>query len=208
MIAIDDFIDQFSTVFSSVKELDPWMITQNLPATVQLMIRDLDDSYVVQNGIAIHRTAIVEMGAVLKPPIILAENSFVGAHAYLRGGVYVGSGSRIGPGCELKSSLILAHTASAHFNFIGDSIIGNNVNFEAGSVIANHFNEKNGSDKLIRVRYQNTAIETNMVKFGALVGDGSRIGANAVLSPGTILPRQSIVKRLELVDQQAIRQLS
>ncbi|MDZ7614087.1 MAG: hypothetical protein U5K51_10655 [Flavobacteriaceae bacterium] len=44
-------------------------------------------------------------------------------------------------------------------------------------------------------------IQTNTEKFGSLVGDGCKIGANAVLSPGTILSKNTVVKRLELVDQ-------
>jgi len=85
------------------------------------------------------------------------------------------------------------------FNFIGDSIIGSDVNFEAGSITANHFNERN--DKRIFIKHNSDLIETNSTKFGSLVGDGSKVGANAVLSPGTILPKNTLVKRLELVDQ-------
>jgi hypothetical protein len=47
----------------------------------------------------------------------------------------------------------------------------------------------------------NKKINTGIEKFGALVGDYSKIGANAVLSPGTILPPKSIVKRLSLIEQ-------
>src|SRR5690606_7722925 len=99
----------------------------------------------------------------------------------------------------IKSSLIFSHSAIAHFNFIGDSIIGHGVNFEAGAVIANHYNER--KDKMIRIKHNEAIIETGVVKFGALAGDDSRIGANAVLSPGTILLPGSVVKRLELVEQ-------
>ncbi|MBK5278418.1 MAG: LpxA family transferase, partial [Bacteroidia bacterium] len=87
----------------------------------------------------------------------------------------------------------------AHFNFIGDSIVGSNINFEAGSITANHFNER--ESKNISVLMNGQRVDTKQQKFGALVGDGSKIGANAVLSPGTILEPSSIVRRLELVDQ-------
>lgn len=64
--------------------------------------------------------------------------------------------------------------------------VGVRVNVEAGAVVCNFRNEDAGSPRM---------------KFGALVGDDSRIGANAVLAPGTILIRRTIVARLTLVDQ-------
>jgi NDP-sugar pyrophosphorylase family protein len=142
---------------------------------------------------------IIESGVVIKSPAIISEHCFIGAHAYLRGGVHLGSSVRIGPGCEIKSSLIFSQSTIAHFNFIGDSIIGSHVNFEAGAVTANHYNER--TNKRIFALYLSKAIDTKVEKFGALVGDFSKIGANAVLSPGTILAPDSVVKRLELVEQ-------
>ena len=63
----------------------------------------------------------------------------------------------------------------------------------------NHYNER--TDKRIRLSFKNQIIDTGLEKFGALIGDNSRIGANAVLSPGTILKKDSVVKRLELIEQ-------
>jgi bifunctional N-acetylglucosamine-1-phosphate-uridyltransferase/glucosamine-1-phosphate-acetyltransferase GlmU-like protein len=127
------------------------------------------------------------------------ENCFVGAHSYFREGVYLGESVKVGASCEIKSSFIGARSSIAHFNYIGNSIIGQDVNFEAGSIAANHYNER--ISKRIRVKYRSEIIDTASEKFGALVGDHARIGANAVLSPGTILEKNSIVKRLELVEQ-------
>ena len=200
MIQVDDFIDIFSASFPSLQGLQPWHITQNLSPIISEMINSLDLNYRVDNGIALHSTAIIEEGSVLKPPLIISANCFIGAHAYLRGGVFLGSNVKIGTGCEIKSSIIFPNSSIAHFNFIGDSIIGTHVNFEAGSITANHFNER--GDKSISVFYRNDIIRTGSEKFGSLVGDRSKIGANAVLSPGTILGPDSVVKRLELIDQQ------
>ena len=88
---------------------------------------------------------------------------------------------------------------AAHLNFIGDSIIGSEVNLEAGSMVANYRNEL--SDKAIRIVHANRVIDTGVDKFGALIGDGTRIGANAVVAPGAILDRDARVPRLGLVDQ-------
>ena len=200
MITIADFIKEFYIVFAERKNLQPWEITGNLPDILKDIISHLGNDYKIENGVAIHKTAIVEHGVTLKPPVIIGEHCFVGANAYLRGGVYLGKAVIVGPGCEIKTSIIFDKSTVAHFNFIGDSIIGSNVNIEAGAVTANHHNDR--QDKIIFVSYNSSIVNTRSEKFGALVGDDSKIGANAVLSPGTILKPGSVVKRLELIDQQ------
>jgi UDP-N-acetylglucosamine diphosphorylase / glucose-1-phosphate thymidylyltransferase / UDP-N-acetylgalactosamine diphosphorylase / glucosamine-1-phosphate N-acetyltransferase / galactosamine-1-phosphate N-acetyltransferase len=139
-------------------------------------------------------------GAILKGPLILGPRYFVASGAYLRGGNWVDQDCIFGPGAELKSSFMFGGSKLAHFNFVGDSILGTNVNLEAGSVICNYRNER--PHKEILVRNGGTLQRTGCEKFGALVGDGSRIGANAVLAPGALLPKASIVRRTELCDQE------
>ena len=200
MTAITTYIAHFYTLFPDQKGVPPWEITPSISSLITKKILDLNtDDYAITGRIAIHRTAVIENGAILKGPLIISGNCFVASHAYLRGGVFLGEGVRIGPGSEIKSSIIGNHSAMAHFNFIGDSIIGEHVNFEAGALIANHYNER--SDKTIWVQVNGSRTNTGSIKFGALVGDNSNIGANAVLSPGTLLPMESVVKRLELIEQ-------
>lgn len=199
MIDLNAFIDNFKQNFPEHATLLPWEITNNLKEILYKMISGLGEEYNIQDGIAIHKTATIENGVVLKQPVIVGENCFIGANAYFREGVYLDTAVKIGPGCEIKNSIICSGTAIAHFNYIGNSIIGRKVNFEAGSIAANHYNER--AVKNISVLYNGQVIDTQSDKFGSLVGDDSRIGANAVLSPGTILAKKSIVKRLELVEQ-------
>jgi bifunctional N-acetylglucosamine-1-phosphate-uridyltransferase/glucosamine-1-phosphate-acetyltransferase GlmU-like protein len=89
----------------------------------------------------------------------------------------------------------------AHFNFVGDSILGCEVNLEAGAIIANYRNEQN--EPAISFTHKGQLIDTGVIKFGALVGDRARIGANAVIAPGAILAPATIVSRLALIDQRA-----
>ncbi len=199
MINIEEFANRFYDIFPALKGIQPWEITRTLPEILQRIIVNLNEEFQVRNGIAIHNTAVIEQNVTLKSPVFIGKNCFIGANAYLRGGVYIGDSTSIGPGSEIKSSIICGYSSLAHFNFIGDSIIGSNVNFEAGSVTANHYNER--ENKNIFVLHKAKIISTGCHKFGSLVGDHTKIGANAVLSPGTFLQPGSIVKRLELVEQ-------
>lgn len=199
MMLIDRYIQGFQNIFLQEASLQPWQITDSLEEIILRKLRDLGEDYGIDNNIAVHKTAIIEKGAMLKGSIIISENCFIGANAYLRGPLFLGSSVKIGPNSEIKQSIVFSNSAIAHFNYVGNSILGRNVNLEAGSICANHYNER--QDKTIIVSLGSQLIDTKTTKFGSLVGDNSRIGANAVLSPGTILDQNSIIKRLELVEQ-------
>ena len=173
---IDHFIEDFSKTFSDLSTSEPWKITNDLKTIIEKMILNLGDDYIIQDNIAIHKSATIENNVTIKKPAIIGENCYIGANAYFREGVYLDQSVKIGPGCEIKNSIICSGTAIAHFNYIGNSIIGRNINFEAGSIAANHYNER--VNKKISVLYNNKIIETNSDKFGSLVGDNSRVGAN------------------------------
>lgn len=199
LIRLNDLIERFSFVLPGHLNKTPWEIIDNLESVVMSLIATCKDDYLIREDIAVHRSAIVEQNVVMKGPAIVGQNVTIGANAYLRGPLLLDSSVHIGAGCEIKQSIIFSHTAVAHFNYIGNSIIGSYVNFEAGSVAANHYNER--EDKIISVMVGSTLINTGVKKFGSLVGDDCKIGANAVLSPGTILNPGTVVKRLELIEQ-------
>lgn len=199
MIKISSYIRQFNTVFDVAEKEAPWNLTTNISRILIDKIGTLGPDYKIFNDVAIHKTVTIDSYAILKGPAIISPGCFIGAHSCLRGGVFLDEKVSIGPACEVKTSFIFGNSSLGHFNFVGDSLIGAFVNLEAGAVIANHYNER--LDKAIRVVVNGKSYDTVVEKFGALVGDHCKIGANAVLSPGTLLPANSIVKRLELVDQ-------
>lgn len=123
----------------------------------------------------------------------------IAAGSLIRGGCCLGNDCVVGPGAELKTSILFSGSKLAHFNFVGDSILGSDVNLEAGSVIANYRNEL--ADPRLRICLNGEIIETEILKFGGLIGDRCRIGANAVVAPGSIIAPATAVPRLGLVDQ-------
>lgn len=184
----------------ALPDIAPWDLCTDVIAVVERGIENLLARYIRRApGIAVHDSATVEGGAVLKAPCIIGENCFVASGAYLRGGVWLDRNVILGPSVEVKSSLIGDGSKAAHFNFVGDSIVGRDVNIEAGAIVANYRNER--ADKEIVCFDGERLIRTGRDKFGSLIGDGCRIGANAVLAPGTILKPATVVPRLALVDQ-------
>lgn len=177
----------------------PWALTTNAPNIVRQLIATCGDGYAINGDIAIHSSATIEPGAAIKGPAIIGPECFIASTALIRGGCWLERNCIIGPAAELKTSFVFAGSKLAHLNFVGDTILGADVNIEAGAMIANYRNER--VDKRIIIAIANSVTDTGVEKFGAIVGDGSRIGANAVIAPGALLAPYTIVPRLGLIDQ-------
>jgi UDP-N-acetylglucosamine diphosphorylase / glucose-1-phosphate thymidylyltransferase / UDP-N-acetylgalactosamine diphosphorylase / glucosamine-1-phosphate N-acetyltransferase / galactosamine-1-phosphate N-acetyltransferase len=200
-VRIDDYAASFYSRFPFLDpSMLPWQVTAQLPSIFERLAGSLSTSHFRNvKGVLVHSAATIEAGAIVKPPAVISEGCFIAATAYLRGGIFLDRSVIIGSGCELKSTVVMSGTTLAHFNFVGNSIIGSDVNLEAGVVVANHWNERR--DHQISVYVGAQEIRTGVDKFGALIGDHCRLGANAVLSPGTVLEPSSIVGRLALINQ-------
>lgn len=192
-------VSRWDTSHLGACEHEPWHVVAELETLIRNAMAELTDGYVERGGFAVHSSATIEQGVVLKGAGIIGPRCYVAAGAYLRDGVLLAEDCIVGPSSELKSSVILSGSKLAHLNFVGDSIIGSDVNIEAGAMVANYRNELD--DKAIRIEHDGRTIDTGVTKFGALIGDGTRIGANAVIAPGAILAPGSRVGRLQLVDQ-------
>ena len=179
--------------------MPPWRLISSIEPLIASRIPGLGRDYRIEGDIAVHETARIEEDAIVKGPAIIGPSCFIAATAYVRGGVFLDEGCIIGPAAELKSSLVFKGAKLAHLNFVGDSILGENVNCEAGSIVANYRNEL--ADKRIRIAFEGRIIDTRVEKFGALIGDHARLGANAVIAPGALILPGTVVPRLGLVDQ-------
>lgn len=177
----------------------PWALTSSASDALRRAIGALGSDYVIQNEVAVHATATVEFGAVVKGPGIIGPHAFVAATAYLRGGVFLDQGCIIGLACEIKTVFMFADSKVAHLSFVGNSILGSGVNIEAGAIVANYRNEMD--DKRIRIVCDGRTIDTGVEKFGALIGDKTKIGANATIAPGALIAPGSKIARLSRVDQ-------
>ena len=132
---------------------------------------------------------VVEDGAMIKGPAIIGKNCQIRHNAYIRENVIIGDGCMVGNSCELKNVLLFNNAQVTHFNYVGDSVLGHKVHLGAGVKVSNY--------KLIPgnivVEVDGKPFDTGLLKFGALLGDSCEIGCNAVLNPGSIIGRKSVV---------------
>lgn len=149
----------------------------------------LPGAYLVNDKILIGSNTIIEPGAFVRGPVVIGDNTEIRQGAYVRGDCIIGSECVVGHTTEMKSSVMLDGAKAGHFAYIGDSILGSQVNLGAGTKLAN----LKMIPGTVVVRSGGDQIDTGRRKIGAILGDGTETGCNSVTSPGTLLGPKSIV---------------
>jgi len=133
---------------------------------------------------------VVESFAYVRGPAIIGAGTVIRSGAYIRGDVLLGERCVVGNATELKNTIFLNDVAAPHYNYCGDSVLGNGVNLGAGTKLSNY---KIAKDKTIRLMVGGRSVDTGLTKFGAILGDGAVTGCNSVLNPGSVLGRNVMV---------------
>ena len=175
----------------------PWEAIPEIKNFILEIGRKLDkEEYEeIKENVWIHKSASVDENVVIIGPAIIGKESQIRHCAYIRENVIIGEGCTIGNSCEIKNSIIFDNSQVPHFNYVGDSLMGYRSHMGAGSIVSNLKSDKSN----ITVRNVDEKIDTNLRKFGAIIGDGVEIGCNSVLNPGTIVGRNSNVYPLARV---------
>ncbi|MBM9511291.1 hypothetical protein [Desulfogranum marinum] len=137
----------------------------------------------IGKNIKIGKGVLVEAGAYIKEPAIIGDFSEIRHGAYMRGYCVIGKRCVVGHATEVKHSIFLNDAKAGHFAYLGDSILGNNVNLGAGTKFAN-LRFLPGS---VGIKTKKETIDSGLRKIGAILGDGSQTGCNSVTNPGTIM---------------------
>lgn len=140
----------------------------------------------------ISKTAEIAKDANIYGPTIIGHNTEVRHNALIRGKVIIGENCVIGNSCEIKNSVILNNAQIPHFNYVGDSIIGNYSHLGAGVILSNLKNSKH-------IVYIGHEISTNLRKVGSFIGDHVVVGCNAVLNPGTVVGKETTISPLSCI---------
>lgn len=185
----------YREIFTDVSE--SWNVLPQIVPFIEAAFQTgkLTANYQDRNDVFIGEGAVIHPSVEIIGPAIIGKNCVLGHASLIRGGVILGDNVTIGHAVEVKHTLFLNDATAAHLNYVGDSIIGNGVNISGGAIVANYRLDK----KPVSFWHKEKKIETGLEKFGAIIGDQSVIGVNAVLNPGTILGKSCLVHPLVTV---------
>ncbi|MGD9897334.1 MAG: UDP-N-acetylglucosamine diphosphorylase [Candidatus Methylacidiphilaceae bacterium] len=176
---------QVSWVWEALTRIGPYLADRLEPA----ILGEVSAQATVGPRVRIGKGSVVDAGAVVLGPAWIGEHCSIRPGAFVRQNVIVGDRCVLGNSCEFKNALLLNGAQVPHFNYVGDSILGAHTHLGAGAILSNL--RLRGDE--VRVRFGEEVFSTGLRKFGAVLGDQAQVGCNAVLNPGSILGRKSLV---------------
>ena len=143
----------------------------------------------IEGRVWLHPSVKLPAYATIIGPVYIGASTQVRPGAFIRGNVITGENCVLGHASEFKNCLLLDGVQAPHFNYVGDSILGNGAHLGAG-VICSNLRLDQGE---VTVRLAAKTVKTGLKKFGAVLGDQTEVGCNAVLNPGTLLGPRALV---------------
>ncbi|MBQ1437818.1 MAG: UDP-N-acetylglucosamine pyrophosphorylase [Ruminococcus sp.] len=175
----------------------PWEALPKISEFIIELGKTLDPEVFEQKGenIWVAKSAKIFPTAYLGGPLIICEDAEVRHCAFIRGSAIVGKGAVVGNSTELKNSILFDCVQTPHYNYIGDSILGYKAHTGAGTITSNLKSDKS----LVTVLCDGEKLDTNIKKFGAMLGDYVEVGCNSVLNPGSVIGRNTSIYPLSFV---------
>lgn len=175
----------------------PWELLPKISEFIiklgKTLPKDIYDE--VEENVWIAKSAKVFDSAYIHGPAIIDEDAEIRQCAFIRGNAIVGKGAVVGNSTELKNVILFNKVQVPHYNYVGDSILGYKAHMGAGSITSNVKSDKT----LVSVKLVIGKVETNLKKFGAMLGDNVEVGCNSVLNPGTVIGRNSNIYPTSMV---------
>ena len=167
----------------------PWeLILQIKDYIFEIFEQNMPGYTFLSENVLIGENVKIYPGATLEGPAIIGSGTEIRPGAFIRGSVITGEGCVIGNSSELKNSILLDGVQVPHYNYVGDSVLGNRAHMGAGSICSNL--KSDGTNVIIRA---DRNYETGLRKVGAFLGDGADIGCGCVLNPGTVVGKNTSV---------------
>jgi bifunctional UDP-N-acetylglucosamine pyrophosphorylase/glucosamine-1-phosphate N-acetyltransferase len=136
----------------------------------------------IHSGARIVDSSIADRVTVLNHCVMagasIADDARIGPFTHLRPASIVGTRAKVGNFVEMKKTVLGAGSKSMHLTYLGDAIIGDNVNIGAGTITCN---------------YDGSAKHTTTIENGAFIGSDSqivapiRVGEGAYVATGTTI---------------------
>ena len=173
----------------------PWQMLPPIKELIaELLEKGIPGYTLLKEGVLVGENVKIAETATIIPPAIIGSGTEIRPGCFIRGNLICGDNCVLGNSSEFKNAILLYHVQVPHYNYVGDSILGNYAHMGAGSICSNL--KSDGKNIVI---HGDTEIESGLRKIGAILGDYADIGCQSVLNPGTIIGQHTQVYPLSMV---------
>ncbi len=167
----------------------PWEILPQINGYIKKLIENgLEGFTEIQDGVWVGENVKIYPTATIEAPAIIGAGTEVRPGAFLRGNVITGENCVLGNSSEFKNCVLLNKVQAPHYNYVGDSVLGNKAHMGAGSICSNL--KTDGKPVVI---HGEEDYATGIRKIGGILADGADIGCSCVLNPGTVIGKNTSV---------------
>ena len=167
----------------------PWEMLSKIKEVCKTLIeKGIEGFTEIKPGVLVGNGVTIAETATIIAPAIIGPNTEIRPGAYIRGNVITGSNCVIGNSSEFKNCILLDGVQVPHYNYVGDSVLGNKAHMGAGSICSNL-----KSDGKAVVIHGDENYETGIRKIGGILADGADIGCQCVINPGTVIGKRTSV---------------
>ena len=154
-----------------------------LKALEPRILGDVEPGATLKGSVSVGENSQIMAGAYIEGPVIIGENCKIGPNCYIRPSTCIGDDVRVGTAVEIKNSAIFSGTKIGHLSYVGDSVIGQNCNFGAGTICSNLRHDK----ALIKSFIKGKRVDSGRRKLGAIMGDNVMTGIHTSIYTGTVI---------------------
>ncbi len=167
----------------------PWEMLPKIKEVIARLLQSGIDGFTeYAPGVLIGRDVKIAATVTIEPPAIIGHSTELRPGAYIRGNVITGEGCVMGNSSEYKNCILLDKVQTPHYNYIGDSVLGNKAHTGAGSICSNL-----KSDGKPVVIHGDEDYATGLRKIGGILADGADVGCGCVINPGTVIGKNTSV---------------
>ena len=167
----------------------PWEMLPKIKDLAKKIIAEGLEGYtLIADGVLVGENVKIYPTATIEGPTVIGSGTEVRPGAFIRGGVITGENCVIGNSSELKNCILLNKVQIPHYNYVGDSILGNKAHTGAGTICSNL--KSDGKNVVV---HGDIEYETGLRKIGGILGDGADVGCGSVINPGTVIGKNTSV---------------
>ena len=167
----------------------PWEMLPKIKGYImELIEKGLEGYTEISPNVFVGKDVKISPTATIEAPAIIGDGTEIRPGAYIRGNVITGRNCVLGNSSEFKNCVLLDRVQAPHYNYVGDSVLGNHAHMGAGSICSNL--KSDGKNIVI---HADTPIETGLRKIGGILADDADVGCGCVINPGTVIGKRTRV---------------